>query len=175
MTATTPAGDPATIVRAPGGFVLTCSQWLPQPPATIFPFFADAQNLERITPPFLKFRVVSMSTADIRLGTLIHYTLRLHGIPLPWTSRIDAWNPPYEFVDFQVRGPYRRWHHTHRFTAENGGTRVDDRVEFGLPVALLHHTPVAAMIHRDVRRIFAYRQETLARLFPPAPASPAAS
>lgn len=152
--------------------MLTCSQWLPQPLATVFPFFADARNLERITPPFLKFRVVSMSTPAIACGTLIHYTLRLHGIPIPWTSLIDVWEPPHRFVDLQRRGPYRRWHHTHGFTAEHGGTRVRDRVEFALPLALLHHTPVAGMILRDVRSIFGYRQEVLARHFAAAPAVP---
>ena len=159
------AGDAVTIVRAPGGFVLTCSQWLPRPLATVFPFFADARNLERLTPPFLKFRVLSTSTPGVERGTLIRYTLRLHGVPIPWTSRIDVWEPPHQFVDLQLRGPYRRWHHTHQFAAENAGTRVNDRVEFALPFGFLHHTPVAALIQRDVQRIFAYRQDTLARHF----------
>jgi ligand-binding SRPBCC domain-containing protein len=107
--------------------------WLPQPLESVFPFFADARNLERITPPWLHFHILSAIPDPIQVGTRIRYQLRLHGVPFSWESEITRWQPPFEFVDVQRRGPYRLWHHRHRFEPCDGGTLVRDEVHYAVP------------------------------------------
>ena len=124
-----------------------------------FAFFADAWNLERITPPWLEFRIRTRRPLDMREGTTLDYRIRLHGVPIPWRTRIDVWEPGARFVDRQVVGPYHWWRHEHRFEATAGGTRVIDRVEYMPRVAWLSRR----WVQRDVERIFAYRREALAR------------
>jgi ligand-binding SRPBCC domain-containing protein len=143
-------------------FRFESSQELPAPPETVFPFFADATNLETITPPWLRFRVTTPAPIEMREGARIDYRLRIHGIPVRWRSEITDWDPPHRFVDRQLRGPYRRWIHTHTFTKTAIGTRVQDEVEYAVPGGAL----VERMFVRpDVERIFAYRRETLATRF----------
>ena len=98
-----------------GHHVLRREQRLPAPPTEVFPFFADAGNLEAITPAWLRFAIVPPPPADVRAGALIEYRLRLHGIPVSWLTRIEEWVPGERFVDVQLRGPYALWHHTHEF------------------------------------------------------------
>jgi ligand-binding SRPBCC domain-containing protein len=135
--------------------------WLPAPRERVFQFFADAENLEWLTPPWLKFRVITPLPIVIGRGTVIDYRLRLRGIPLRWRSEISAWDPPHRFVDEQRRGPYRRWVHTHTFDEDNGGTRVGDAVDFDMAGGPL----VAWLVKRDIRTIFAFRREALLRRF----------
>ncbi|MBS1961159.1 MAG: SRPBCC family protein [Bdellovibrionales bacterium] len=148
-------------------FVLESEQWVPRPVAEVFDFFSRAENLERITPPFLGFRVKGMSTPAIEEGTLIDYRLRIHGVPVGWRTRIEEWVPGERFVDVQLRGPYALWHHTHTFAAENGGTRMRDRVRFRLPLGALGRLVAGALVRRDVSAIFAYRSRVISDLFPP--------
>ena len=148
----------------PDRTVLECTQLLALPLKTVFEFFSDAHNLERITPPFLCFRILEMSTPHVEAGTVIRYRLRLHGLPLGWTSRIEVWEPPRRFVDVQVRGPYGLWRHLHEFAPEGEATRIRDRVEFRLPLGILHRTPVLSWVRRDVRAIFEYRRQAIGRL-----------
>jgi ligand-binding SRPBCC domain-containing protein len=136
------------------------SLWLPRPREEIFAFFANAANLEAITPPWLHFHVLNPALA-IRAGVLIDYRLTLYGIPLKWQSEISRWDPPSSFVDEQRKGPYRRWVHTHTFADERGGTRVGDAVEFEVPFGWL----VGRFVQRDVNRIFAFRQQALRQRF----------
>jgi len=124
-----------------------------------FAFFADAWNLERITPPWLNFRIRTRRPIEMREGTLLDYRIHLHGVPIPWRTRIDVWESGVRFVDRQVLGPYRWWRHEHRFEATAGGTRVIDHVEYLPRVAWLSHR----WVQHDVERIFAYRREALAR------------
>ena len=140
--------------------VLERRQRLPQPPERAFAFFADALNLEAITPPWLGFRVVTPGPIEMRPGTLIEYRLRLRGLPLRWLTRIDEWEPGRGFADVQVRGPYRLWHHTHRFEPDgNGGTRMSDVVRYALPLGPLGGAAHALFVRRDLERIFDFRHE----------------
>jgi len=133
--------------------------WLPLPRSQVFPFFADARNLETLTPPWLSFEILTPCMLETRVGSLIDYRLRLHGIPFKWRTLISTWEPPYRFVDEQVRGPFRLWRHEHRFTEVDGMTCCEDRVEYA---ALGGRLIEALFVERDVRRIFAYRKQALA-------------
>ena len=134
-------------------------------PATLeetFRFFSDARNLERLTPPWLNFYILTPTPIEMRVGTEIDYRIVLYGIPIRWRSRIDVWEPGVRFVDRQLRGPYTWWNHEHRFEAVEGGTRVIDDVEFTPKVAWL----TGWKVRSDVEKIFAYRTDLLKTLFP---------
>ena len=139
-------------------------QFLPRGLSEVFDFFARAGNLEGITPPWLGFALVTPEPATIDAGTLIEYRLHLHRVPLRWVSRIDVWDPGREFVDVQVKGPYRVWHHRHQFQATAGGTLVRDHVRYALPLGRLGEAAHAAFVRRDLARIFRFRQTAVARL-----------
>jgi ligand-binding SRPBCC domain-containing protein len=136
--------------------------WLPRPRDEVFAFFSDATNLEALTPPWLHFRILTPKPIAMHAGTLIDYSLRVHGLPISWQSEITVWDPPHRFVDVQRRGPYRRWVHTHSFEDTNGGTTVGDVVEFDVPFSLA----AGWFVMRDVRKIFAFRQQALSKRFP---------
>ena len=139
-------------------FRLSSEVWLPRPIEDVFGFFSDARNLEALTPPTLRFEILTPSPIRMEVGTLIDYKLRLRGIPVRWRSEITAWEPPYRFVDEQRRGPYRLWVHEHRFEAKDGGTLAKDLVEYAVPGGALVNRLFVA---RDVRGIFEYRTEKL--------------
>ena len=137
--------------------------WLPLPPAELFPFFADAANLDALTPSWLHFHIVTPPPIEMKAGTLIDYRLRVHGLPLRWRSRINVWQPPHRFEDEQLRGPYRRWIHEHTFEARDGGTLARDHVRYAVPLDfLLHH----CFVRPDIERIFKFRSEALRTRFP---------
>jgi ligand-binding SRPBCC domain-containing protein len=144
---------------------LETEQWVPRPVGEVFPFFADARNLERITPPFLGFRILGVSTPDLRVGTRIDYRLSLHGVPVRWQSLIRDWQPDRSFVDVQTRGPYRRWEHTHEFEAYEGGTIIRDRVCYELPLGALGAVVAGGFVAADVERIFAFRRTAIREIF----------
>jgi ligand-binding SRPBCC domain-containing protein len=147
-------------------YQLTTSLWLPQPREDVFSFFADAHNLERITPPFLRFEILNTSPIEMRSGALIDHRLRLHGLPLRWRTEITTWDPPYKFVDTQLRGPYTEWVHTHAFEEDNGGTLVKDSVRYRLPGPSFATRLVnRLMVAPDTKKIFEYRHEALRRAF----------
>lgn len=134
----------------------------------VFEFFSDARNLERITPGWLRFEIVSDAEPEIREGLLIDYRLRIRGLPIRWRSEITVWEPPHRFVDEQRRGPYREWVHEHRFESTPEGTDCHDRVDFSAPGGAL----VARwLVVPDIRRIFQHRSEALARRFGADPAT----
>jgi ligand-binding SRPBCC domain-containing protein len=153
--------------------VLDRSQVLPGTPSEVFPFFADARNLEAITPPFLRFSVVTPEPIEMRVGALIQYRLQLHGVPVRWLTSIQAWDPPHRFVDVQVTGPYALWHHTHTFSPCDGGTLMRDVVRYAIPFGPLGELAHRLFVARDVERIFAFRQQELAqrRSWPAPPAA----
>ncbi len=143
--------------------VLRASQRLPLNPDEVFPFFAEAANLERLTPPELQFHIITLPPITMQLGTLLEYRLRLFGVPFKWLTRICRWNPPHEFVDEQLRGPYRMWVHTHRFWPEDGTTRMEDEVRYRLPFFPVGETSYP-LVRWQLRRIFAFRRQAIARL-----------
>jgi ligand-binding SRPBCC domain-containing protein len=134
---------------------------LDAPPAVVFPFFADARNLEAITPPLLRFRLLTPEPVSMGVGTFLQYALRLHGVPVRWDTLIQEWDPPRRFVDVQVRGPYRLWHHTHELVAVDSGaaTLMRDTVRYALPLGVLGEIARRTVVRRDLEAIFAYRAE----------------
>jgi ligand-binding SRPBCC domain-containing protein len=136
--------------------------WLPRPSAEIFSFFSNAHNLEILTPPWLNFEVLTPGPIAMHPGTLIDYRIRIHGIPVRWRTEICVWQPPHQFVDQQLRGPYKQWHHTHTFAERDGGTVCGDRVRYyPRGGALINRL----FVRRDVERIFAYRRQQLLAKF----------
>lgn len=144
-------------------FSLETELWLPRPRAEVFTFFANAHNLESLTPPWLKFEVVTPAPIAMRPGTLIDYRIRIHGVPVRWRTEITKWQPPCEFVDEQLHGPYRLWQHTHVFEESAGGTRCVDQVRYCPHGGALMNW---LFVRRDVAKIFAYRRQQLMKIFP---------
>jgi ligand-binding SRPBCC domain-containing protein len=148
--------------------VLTREQRLPRPPEEVFAFFGDALNLEAITPPWLGFRVTTPGPIAMAPGTLIEYRLRLHGVPIRWRTTIAVWDPPHRFVDVQLSGPYRMWHHTHEFTpapGPDGGTLMRDTVRYALPLGPLGEAAHRLLVRGDLERIFDFRRAEVTRCF----------
>lgn len=144
-----------------GQELLLAEQYLPAPPEQVFPFFAEAGNLERITPPLVNFKVEKMSTPTIQKGSLIDYSLRIHGVPVKWRTEIVVWDPPRSFVDTQLKGPYSKWHHTHAFEKLGSGTLMTDRVLYRIPLGLLGDLAAGGLVRGDVRKIFAFRRSAV--------------
>jgi ligand-binding SRPBCC domain-containing protein len=138
-------------------------QLVPRPVDETFAFFAQARNLERITPPWLHFDVLTPAGAEMATGTIIDYRLRLHGIPLRWTARIEDWRAGREFVDRQIHGPYRLWRHRHEFSPHPDGTVVRDHVSYALPFGPAGEVAHALGVRRDLDRIFSFRAAAVER------------
>ena len=152
-------------------YVLERAQLLPGHPDEVFGFFADAFNLEAITPPWLRFRVVTPRPIAMAEGALIEYRLALHRVPVRWLTRIETWEPGRRFVDVQVKGPYRLWHHSHTFEPAGEGTLVRDRVRYKLPLGPLGRLAHAGFVRRDLERIFDFRHGQVAHRLGGAPAA----
>ncbi len=133
---------------------------VPAPLDVTFEFFSNAANLERLTPPWVNFGIRTPLPVVMRAGLEIDYQIVIHGLPIPWRSRIEVWEPGVRFVDRQLIGPYRWWWHTHEFEEAPDGTRVIDTVEFAPRFAWA----TAGLVRRDVERIFAYRKQVLGGL-----------
>jgi len=147
-----------------GHHTLRREQRLPGTPDEVFPFFADAGNLEAITPPWLGFSIVTPRPIPMHAGTIIEYRLKLHGVPLRWLTQIEAWEPGVRFVDRQLRGPYALWHHTHEFEpVPGGGTLMRDTVRYALPLGPAGALAHALFVRRDLGRIFDFRAAEVAR------------
>ena len=143
---------------------LTRAITLDRPREEVFDFFADAGNLERITPPELKFHIVTPQPIAIQKGTLIDYELRMRGIPVSWRTEISLWEPPFKFVDQQLRGPYRQWIHTHTFTDHGPGqTLIEDEVRYRLPLEPFGDI-ADVFVRRELNYIFDFRQKAVREL-----------
>jgi ligand-binding SRPBCC domain-containing protein len=144
------------------GFRLKSAVILPHPRECVFAFFADAMQLETLTPTWLQFEVVTPGPICLQEGAIIDYRLKLHGFPIRWRSRISVWEPPFRFVDEQIRGPYRRWEHEHLFEEVDGGTRCRDIVHYEVPGGRLLER---LLVRPDLRVIFEFRRQKLRELF----------
>lgn len=173
------------VERRGGGLVgwrLRCEVVLPRALPEVFAFFADARNLEEITPPMLRFRILTPGPIEMGVGTVIEYALRVRGVPVRWRTEIPVWEPPgsvragvARFVDNQVRGPYRLWRHEHTFEGvrlpdragvERDATRMVDVVEY-MPIGgrVLAGVAHAVLVRRDLIGIFEYRSRVIAERF----------
>ena len=150
------------ISRFENEFRLTAKIHLPQKLEQIFPYFSSAKNLEQLTPSFLRFKVLTPGEISISSGTIINYDLRIHGVPIRWTSLISLWEPPHRFVDEQLRGPYRYWIHEHTFEECEGGVLVKDSVRYQVFGGSIVHN---LFVKKDILKIFMFRQEKLLALF----------
>jgi ligand-binding SRPBCC domain-containing protein len=146
-------------------FIFRADQFVPRPLNEVFDFFSQAENLQELTPPWLHFHIISVNPAPIEKGALIKYSLHWRRFPIRWTTEIIEWQPPYRFVDLQLKGPYKLWRHEHRFLPEAIGTRISDEVQYALPFGVLGKIAHALKVRRDVETIFAYRRQAVDRLF----------
>jgi ligand-binding SRPBCC domain-containing protein len=146
--------------------VLEREQLVRRPLEEVFAFFADAANLERLTPPRLAFEILTPLPIAMKAGAQIDYQLRLFGVPFRWRTLIETFEPRRRFTDVQLRGPYRTWHHLHEFESVAGGTRMRDRVEYEIPLGPLGELARSVFVTRQVESIFDFRHEAVERIFP---------
>ncbi len=146
-------------------FQLERSQHVPRPLPEVFDFYANAENLEVLTPRFLRFRILSPTPIEMKAGARIDYQLSLFGVPMRWRTRITVWEPGVRFVDEQESGPYASWRHTHTFEADGDGTLIHDHVAYALPFGALGALAHGLFVRRTLGRIFDFRREAVARVF----------
>ena len=149
-----------------GVYTLHRELWVPQPLPAVFDFFSRAENLEQITPPWMRFRILTPPPIQMKQGATIAYALRVRGIPLRWLTEIERWNPPFDFPDVQAKGPYKIWRHTHRFSEVTGGTSIEDTVQYALPFGLLGRLAHRLQVARDLSQICDYRSQRVQALLP---------
>lgn len=143
--------------------LLERSQRVEVPIDRAFAFYGDERNLEPLTPPWLHFEVTTPRPISMASGTLLEYRLKLHGVPIRWRTRIDSWEPPSRFTDFQEKGPYSIWEHTHTFEADGeSATIIRDHVRYAIPFGPLGTLAHRLFVRRDLERIFDYRRDAVA-------------
>lgn len=153
------------MVSAMAEHILRREQIIRLPRSEVFKFFADAGNLEQITPPQLGFHIITPQPLDIKEGALIDYTLRLRGFGVRWRTVISTWDPPREFIDEQLKGPYQQWIHRHSFTEiDQNTTLMEDEVRYRLPFEPLGDA-VHFLVRRELEQIFDYRRDTVEKIF----------
>jgi ligand-binding SRPBCC domain-containing protein len=146
--------------------LLAREQLVPRPRPEVFAFFADAANLERLTPSNLRFSILTSLPIAMRSGAIIEYRLSLFRIPFRWRTVIEVFEPGSRFVDVQAAGPYALWRHLHEFTDVPGGTLIGDRVEYALPLGPLGELAHALFVRRQLEQIFDFRRDVIQRVFP---------
>ena len=145
-------------------YKLEQEHFIARPRDEVFRFFADPFNLERITPPFLQFKIITPAPIDVHPDTLIDYSLRLYGVGFRWRTRIESHTPDMAFIDTQERGPYKLWHHTHTFEDVEGGTLMRDLVRYQVPLGPLGQLAHAIFVRRALRQIFEFRRIAIDRI-----------
>ncbi len=151
---------------SPGDFLFEAEQTIPRRRDEVFRFFSDPANLQQITPPWLGFHIEEGGGVPLHQGSEFTYRLKVHGVPMRWRSRISTWEPGESFTDIQLQGPYAKWHHQHTFedAADGAATRIRDRVVYRLPMGALGRLFGGPLVRSDIRKIFAYRAASTARL-----------
>jgi uncharacterized protein (TIGR01777 family) len=139
-------------------------QFINKPIEELFNFFGDASNLERMTPEWINFKILEQSTPSIQKGTVFKYQLKLHGLPIKWTTIISDWEKNKKFVDYQSSGPYKVWHHTHEFISYKGGTLMLDDVKYQVPMGFAGQMAGLPFVKHDVKKIFNFRKEVIGKL-----------
>ena len=147
------------------GYRLVQEQFIPQPRPVVWEFFAAAENLQRITPSFLGFQILTPSPIEMHSGTLIEYRISLFGLPMKWRTEILEFEPPEHFIDLQIKGPYALWHHSHRFEECEGGTLMTDQVDYRPPMGVLGGLANTLFVQRTLARIFRHRMQQVNMLF----------
>jgi ligand-binding SRPBCC domain-containing protein len=140
-------------------------QLVPRPRLDVFTFFAQPENLERLTPTSLRFKILTAPLIEMRAGALIDYEIALFGIGFRWRTQIESFEPGSRFVDVQLEGPYRYWRHSHEFTDAPGGTLVRDRVEYEVPFGPIGEIARVLFVERQLRAIFDFRRRVIERIF----------
>lgn len=148
-------------------YIFKATQLLPVDAATAWAFFSSAKNLSRITPPELDFKILSgAADGDIFEGMCIDYTVKpLFGIKVHWQTMIMQVNKPFQFMDRQLKGPYKKWEHTHTFTEQNGITSMHDEVRYAMPLGILGQLTHALIVRKKIEEIFTYRKKILNEIF----------
>ena len=146
-------------------YILETETYIPKPLNEVFDFFSKAENLNKLTPPDVHFKIMTPLPIDMKKGTLIDYRIKLNNIPFYWKTEITEWNPPFKFADNQVKGPYQTWFHEHSFVEKDGKTYMKDKITYlskgWILVPLLHWL----FVDKKVKQIFEYREKQLGLIF----------
>lgn len=153
------------LIPSPEEQIFETYQWVPQPVSQVFPFFSHPENLEKLTPDFLDFSILSKTSDSIQQDSRINYKIKIHGVPVRWKTRIAHWDPPRSFVDIQEKGPYRFWHHTHQFESIGEGTLLYDQVRYRLYLGTTGALLAGHWVQQDIKKIFAYRHQVIGQIF----------
>jgi hypothetical protein len=146
-------------------FEINTKQYINKPLDVVFQFFSKPENLEMITPESLSFNILTPISIRMETGSLIDYTIRLFGIPIHWRTLISDYEPPFRFVDQQIKGPYTFWHHTHTFQAVEGGVEIIDKVKYSLPLGWLGTLAHSIWVRKDLEKIFKHRKTVIQNYF----------
>jgi ligand-binding SRPBCC domain-containing protein len=146
-------------------FEINMKQYINKPLDVVFEFFSKPENLEMITPESLSFNILTPTPIKMEKGSLIDYTIRLFGIPIHWRTLISDYEPPFRFVDQQIKGPYTFWHHTHTFQQVDGGVEIIDKVKYSLPMGWLGTLVHSIWVRKDLEKIFEHRKTVIQDYF----------
>ena len=146
-------------------FEINKTQFIEKPIEKVFDFFSKPENLEKITPKYLAFNIISSLPIKMKKGKIIDYTIRLLKFRVHWRTLITSYEPPYLFIDEQIKGPYKFWHHTHTFESKNGGVEITDKVRYAIPFGWLGWILNFFWIRPDLEKIFNYRKDIIQKYF----------
>ena len=146
-------------------YELQRQQWVAASPVEVFEFFSQPENLAQLTPASLGFRILTPLPVVMQKGTVIDYVIHLLKLPVRWRTLITEFEPPRRFVDEQLRGPYDFWHHTHTFSPHEGGTSIEDRVRYTLPLGPLGNLAHVLFVRHQLEQIFAFRATVIGQIF----------
>ncbi len=144
---------------------LNREQLVKKPLDEVFKYFSKPENLARITPDALSFKILTPGPVIMKEGAIIDYTVSPFGVPLHWRTYISSYDPPRKFVDEQLSGPYKFWHHTHSFKATDDGTIIRDEVRYVLPFGTLGRIVHWLFVKNQIEKIFCFRAKIIAEYF----------